>query len=301
MPTDVSPPPADVRIHVLAEGLTVGESSGTPAVDLDDFDVLVTSERNPPRPWVEGSLGDLASAVDGSPVAAVTLVQVLRINENLPVREGLVVESLAYSTLQHGAQFRAWLDARPPRGGRPEEGEPVALERIGDRLEVVLQRPGVHNALNAAMRDALIEALAVVAADPAIVDVHLRGAGPSFCSGGDLDEFGAARDAAAAHVLRVDRSVGRLVHEHATRMTTHLHGSCIGAGIEIGAFASEVLARDDTTIRLPEVAMGLIPGAGGTVSIPRRIGRHRTAHLALTGASIDAATALRWGLIDHIE
>ncbi|MDQ6696224.1 MAG: enoyl-CoA hydratase/isomerase family protein, partial [Actinomycetota bacterium] len=56
-----------------------------------------------------------------------------------------------------------------------------------------------------------------------------------------------------------------------------------------------------TTFRLPELAMGLVPGAGGTVSLPRRIGRHRTAWLALTGASIDAPTALDWGLVDTIE
>ena len=61
-----------------------------------------------------------------------------------------------------------------------------------------------------------------------------------------------------------------------------------------------VLAAPDTRIRLPEVAMGLVPGAGGTVSIPRRIGRHRTAWLALTGAEIGADQALAWGLVDRI-
>ena len=53
-------------------------------------------------------------------------------------------------------------------------------------------------------------------------------------------------------------------------------------------------------IRLPEIAMGLIPGAGGTVSITRRIGRWRTAYLALSGLPIDAPTALDWGLVDEI-
>jgi enoyl-CoA hydratase/carnithine racemase len=61
-----------------------------------------------------------------------------------------------------------------------------------------------------------------------------------------------------------------------------------------------VVARDDTTIALPEVGLGLIPGAGGTVSIPRRIGRHHTAWLALTRRPIDAHTALRWGLVDEV-
>jgi enoyl-CoA hydratase/carnithine racemase len=62
-----------------------------------------------------------------------------------------------------------------------------------------------------------------------------------------------------------------------------------------------VTAAPDTLISLPELAVGLIPGAGGTVSIPRRIGRHRTVLLALTAARIDAATAHAWGLIDVID
>jgi len=62
-----------------------------------------------------------------------------------------------------------------------------------------------------------------------------------------------------------------------------------------------VLAAPDTAIALPELLLGLIPGAGGTVSLPRRIGRHRTARLALTGERLDARTALDWGLIDAIE
>jgi enoyl-CoA hydratase/carnithine racemase len=79
-----------------------------------------------------------------------------------------------------------------------------------------------------------------------------------------------------------------------------LHGACVGAGIELPAYAHRVVAAPDTRILLPEVAMGLIPGAGGTVSIPRRIGRWRTLFLALSGDAVDAATALSWGLVDAI-
>ena len=67
------------------------------------------------------------------------------------------------------------------------------------------------------------------------------------------------------------------------------------------AFARQVVAAEDAFFQLPEVAMGLVPGAGGTVSIPRRIGRQRTAYLALSGLRVDAATAHRWGLIDEIR
>ena len=94
---------------------------------------------------------------------------------------------------------------------------------------------------------------------------------------------------------------GECLPTSATRVVVHLHGACFGSGIELPAFASRVIAAPDVRIALPELALGLIPGAGGTVSLPRRIGRHRTAQLALTGRTIDAVTALDWGLVDQIE
>jgi enoyl-CoA hydratase/carnithine racemase len=90
------------------------------------------------------------------------------------------------------------------------------------------------------------------------------------------------------------------VHRLRDRVRADLHGACIGAGIELPAFAGRLSARPDTLIRLPEIVMGLIPGAGGTVSITRRVGRWRTAYLALSGLPIDAPTALDWGLVDEI-
>jgi enoyl-CoA hydratase/carnithine racemase len=87
----------------------------------------------------------------------------------------------------------------------------------------------------------------------------------------------------------------------ADRVTAYLHGNCIGAGIEVPAFAGRVVAAPDTVLRLPEIGMGLIPGAGGTVSISRRIGRHRTAWLALTGQPLPALPARDWGLVDEVR
>ena len=93
----------------------------------------------------------------------------------------------------------------------------------------------------------------------------------------------------------------RYLAEHAQRYRFDLHGACIGAGIELPAFAGHITATRDTFFRLPEVAMGLIPGAGGCVSIPRRIGRHRTNYLAVTGMALSAEDALSWGLIDELN
>lgn len=291
---------ARVATHVVAETVVVGVSEGTPEVASEGFDVLLTSSPDPPRPWVCAPPGGIEAAVRAAPGPATALVQVLRATEALPVPAALTVESMAYSMLQHGGAFRAWLRDRPRRAPRAGSAEPVRLARAGGRLDVVLDRPHVHNALDAALRDALCDAFDVVLADPSVTEVHLRGNGPSFCSGGDLDEFGTATDAAAAHLVRVARSVGRRVHGCADRVTAHLHGACIGAGIEIAAFAGRVVATPDTSIRLPELGLGLIPGAGGTVGLPRRIGRHRTAWLVLSGEPVDAEQARRWGAVDDV-
>jgi enoyl-CoA hydratase/carnithine racemase len=175
----------------------------------------------------------------------------------------------------------------------------VRVEREGDRLLVTLDRPDRHNAFSAAMRDGLLAALDVALADPSL-RVELTGEGPSFCSGGDLDEFGTAADPATAHLVRTQASAARAMAALAARTTVRLHGACMGAGIELPAFAAHVTCAPDALLALPELPLGLLPGAGGTVSLPRRIGRQRTALLALSGQPIDAATALEWGLVDEL-
>jgi enoyl-CoA hydratase/carnithine racemase len=74
----------------------------------------------------------------------------------------------------------------------------------------------------------------------------------------------------------------------------------VGAGTEITAYAGRVVATRDAYFALPEVQMGLVPGAGGSVSVPRRIGHWRAAWLMLTGDRLPASAALRWGLADDI-
>lgn len=211
------------------------------------------------------------------------------------------MESATYSTLQAGPEHQAWLTARRRRRKRHVEGEVVLVSREEDTLRLTLNRPHLRNAFNAAMREALLDGLTIATVDPTVEAIVIDGAGANFCSGGDLDEFGTLEDPASAHLLRVERNVGRAVHQLRDRTTFVVHGACIGAGVEIPAFASRVVARPDSTFRLPELSMGLVPGAGGTVSVPRRIGRERFRSMALTGATIDASTALAWGLVDEIE
>jgi enoyl-CoA hydratase/carnithine racemase len=246
------------------------------------------------------TIDDVLATAARNPIATATLALLLRGTAGRDLAAGLVAESAAYSTLQAGPEFARWRIATPVPDRPPDDRPPVHVERDDDRLLIVLDRPHVHNALDRAMRDALLEALTIARGDPAITTVELEGAGPSFCSGGDLTEFGTFDDPAHAHLARLTASIGRAIDAVADRTVARLHGHCAGSGIELPAFAGHVVAAPDTAIALPEVALGLVPGAGGTYSLPRRIGRHRTALLALSGATIDASTALAWGLVDAI-
>ena len=241
----------------------------------------------------------LGSAIEARPLASVALALLLRGSQGRSIGEGLVAESAVYSMLQAGPEFARWRGAHEARERRPDDEQAVLVRRDGNELTITLNRPAVHNAFSVAMRDQLIEALGVAEADRSL-RVVLKGAGPSFCSGGDLEEMGTRPDPATAHLIRLQRSVGRILASMADRVEVHLHGASMGAGIELPAFVNRVVAHPDSTIGLPEVDLGLIPGAGGTVSIARRAGRHRAAFLALSGRPIDAETALSWGLVDEL-
>jgi enoyl-CoA hydratase/carnithine racemase len=275
---------------------------------LGALDLTLTQAGRPtaPRSCValadpRAAAGALQAAATASPQAAVALAQVLHASEHLDVRSALNIESFAYSTLLGGAEFRRWLASRPARPVPAPGPEPAVLvERGGGILRVTLNRPARRNAYSRDMRDALAEALLVPTLDLTISQVVITGAGPSFCSGGDLDEFGTAPDTATAHFVRTSGGAAGLLYGIAGRTEVRAHGACVGAGIELAAFAGRVVADPGTTFRLPEVAMGLIPGAGGTASIPRRIGRWRTLYLALSGSLLDAETAATWGLVDDL-
>lgn len=270
-------------------------------------DILLTTAPDPPQPWIHVAregwqqlLTTLAARLCARPLAASVLLQVLRMGEHLSFTASLLVESLGYSTLLAGAEFAAWRRDHPARPERLEKPGCVTVERLGHLLRVELVRPQSRNALSQSMRSELAVALQIAAADPSITRVTLFGAGPAFCAGGDLDEFGSAPDAATAHAVRMSLSTCAVLDSIRDRVHVDVHGACIGAGIEIAACAASVRVRPDAFFQLPELEMGLIPGAGGTASIARRVGRHRATFLMLTGMCIDSSQALRWGLIDQV-
>jgi Enoyl-CoA hydratase/isomerase len=271
-------------LPVVIVGVGVPDDPGAAATDVVATD--------------DDGLARIDAVVRANPIAASSYALLLR-GAPRPIEEGLVAESAVYSALQAGPEFASWRASREPRNEPSEDHPAVRVTREGDALHVTLTRPEVHNALNTRMRDELYDAFVLAAADPALT-VVLDGEGPSFSAGGDLDEFGARADPASAHLVRLRRSVGRVIASIADRVEAHVHGACMGSGIELPAFAGRVVAHPDTRFGLPEIGLGLIPGAGGTVSVTRRVGRHRAALLALAGETIDAPTAHAWGLVDEV-
>ncbi|WP_280384582.1 enoyl-CoA hydratase/isomerase family protein [Nocardia wallacei] len=309
--------------------LAAGDAMRLAAVVERAVPLVVVALREPPDPQLRPVLGtatvtltehavpdcpqfvrvpDLAAAVAAlrdavlyAPRAAVACGQLLRQTSRLPTTSALAAEAATYSMLLGGTEFAAWLAERGPARPIPVPGrDPVLLRRTGSRLSITLDQPERRNALGARMREDLLAAFQVAEADPSIESIELSGTGPAFCSGGDLDEFGTATDPVAAYLVRLDRAPWAVMDRVADRLTAHVHGPCIGAGAETAAFAGTVIASPDAFFRLPEVHMGLVPGAGGTVSLPRRIGRWRATWLMLTGHPLPAHRALEWGLVDQV-
>lgn len=233
-----------------------------------------------------------------APQAAAVLTDLLGVIQDLPIKQALVAESLAYGLLQGSSGHARWLAQRVPAPSAPAGR--VLTERAGNVLAIRLDRAAAYNAIDCTMRDALRAAFELAALDAEITRVTLSGAGKAFCIGADLSEFGTTRDPATAHAIRRETLPAFAIADCAHKLEVHVHGACVGAGLELAAFARRITATPKAWFQLPELAMGLIPGAGGCVSVSRRIGAERTAELVLSGQRISAQTALDWGLIDAI-
>jgi hypothetical protein len=290
-------PAAPIQAVVIG----VDRAGALPAVVDDDFDLLLTIAEDAPRPWVSDPRPErLAKAICANPLAATIAAEVLRLTHSLSFGDALQVESLAYSALLGGNEFARWRAKTAVDAAAPVPDPPLSTEREGDRLTLTLNDPVNRNAMSAPMRDALYEALANALDDPTRPHVLIKGAGKCFSTGGALAEFGTAQDLAEAHAVRTLHSCARALDALGERATAHLHGACVGSGIEVAAAAHRRIAHGDAWFQLPEVTMGLIPGAGGTVTIARAIGRHRTLWMLLSAKRIGAQQALRWGLIHAI-
>lgn len=166
---------------------------------------------------------------------------------------------------------------------------------------VYLNRPQQINAFNVQMRDDLYEVLSALHLDSEINAVLITGNGNrGFCAGADLTEFGTAPSRVIAREARYLRDVWRLLRTLPVLTMAAMHGFSIGSGLEMALCCDLRIATDDARFRLPEVALGMLPFATGSQTLPRAVGRSRALDLLLTSRWFDAAEALDMGLVHRL-
>jgi enoyl-CoA hydratase/carnithine racemase len=179
--------------------------------------------------------------------------------------------------------------------------ETIIYEKKNRIAFITLNRPQVLNIYNLLMRDELYEVLGAVKEDSEIYTVILKGAGEkAFCAGADLSEFLSAPSPTGARRSRWLRDVWGRFLSVPQPVIAALHGYVLGSGIEMSMCCDIRIASGDAQFGLPEVALGIIPAAGATQTVPRAIGLGRALDLLLTGRRINAQEALQMKLINRV-
>lgn len=177
----------------------------------------------------------------------------------------------------------------------------VAIEREGALAWVVLTRAGQINAINDDIRHGVPQALRELDADPAVRVIAIRGDGPrGFCAGADIKETRAPET--AIEVRRRMQGARWIESIDAVQkpVIAAVHGYCMGGGMELALACDIRFAAPDAIFSLPETALGLIPGGGGTQRLARVVGPGRAMDLLLTGERLDAGAARDIGLVTRI-
>lgn len=171
--------------------------------------------------------------------------------------------------------------------------EVVKLERHDEVGIVTVNSPPV-NALSAAVRGGILECIKAAIADPAIKGIVLTCAGRTFIAGADITEFGKPPKAPALNEVLAE------MENSPKPIVAAIHGTALGGGLEVALACHFRVAVKEAKLGLPEVKLGLLPGAGGTQRLPRAVGPELAVKMIVGGDPIGAAEALKNGLIEEI-
>ena len=170
---------------------------------------------------------------------------------------------------------------------------PISTARHGDVLVVTSNNPPV-NALGAAVRQGLVAAIEEAEGDDAIKAVVIRCEGQTFFAGADITEFG------KPPVMPWLPSVVDTIENCSKPVVAAIHGTALGGGLEVALGCHYRVAVRDAKLGVPEVKLGLLPGAGGTQRLPRVAGVQKALEMVTSGAMISAKDAVDVGLVDRI-
>jgi enoyl-CoA hydratase len=178
----------------------------------------------------------------------------------------------------------------------------LLAETDADGIAVVtVNRPDKLNALNAQVFEDFTALLEVLRTDAAVRAVIITGAGPkAFVAGADIGELAAVDGPEGQRLSARGQAVFRAIEHLRKPVIAAVNGFALGGGCELAMACHLRLAAPSAKFGQPEVKLGLIPGYGGTVRLPRLVGRGRALELLLTARVIDAEEALRIGLVERI-
>jgi enoyl-CoA hydratase/carnithine racemase len=177
----------------------------------------------------------------------------------------------------------------------------VRVERQDNLAWVVLTRAKQINAINDEIRHGVPEALRQLDTDPSVQVIVIRGDGErGFCAGADIKEQRPVETS-----IQIRKRIGQnrwveSIDTIAKPVIAAIHGYCMGGGLELALGCDIRIASPDIVMSLPETALGLIPGGGGTQRLPRLIGEAKALDLMLTGERITANEALALGIVTRV-
>jgi enoyl-CoA hydratase len=176
------------------------------------------------------------------------------------------------------------------------------LFEIRDGIALItVNRPDKLNALNATVIGELGTAVDAVRGSAEIKAAILTGAGPkAFVAGADISEFQSMHGVAARRTSARGSGIFRSIERATKPFIAAVNGFALGGGCELAMACHVRVASETARFGQPEVKLGILPGYGGTVRLPRLIGRGRALELLATGAMIDAQEAHRIGLVNHV-
>jgi enoyl-CoA hydratase len=178
--------------------------------------------------------------------------------------------------------------------------EPVLLSVVSGVALVTLNRPGSRNALNTQLMEALQSHLARLDTSSEVRACVLTGAGTAFCAGADLKERSdLGEEQLRGHTVAVKRCAD-MVADLAVPVIAAVNGPAYAGGLEIAVACDIRIASERATFALPEVRLGIFPGAGGPVRLPRLVGQGWARLMIFTGEPIDAAKAVQIGMVEKV-
>lgn len=176
--------------------------------------------------------------------------------------------------------------------------ETLRVETEGAVAVLTIDRPEKRNALSMQVRSELIAALDALREDESVRVLVITGAGDkAFVAGADINEF-AQRTPLEQRSAMTGRRVFDEVAAYPKPVIAMINGLCLGGGCELALGCDVRIAADTAKLGQPEINLGIIPGGGGTQRLPRVVGTGQAMRLVLSGELIDAAEALRIGLVD---